>query len=118
MSYHQPLANLRKPLAYQTIRVWRKPSEFDVTIGHKRHIALYSPIYLLTILIDCLFSIAICDGKTNQSGACQTSQYVPTKKGLTWANSEGSCVYPENCFCKSVYFYNDGPRCTGNIRKS
>lgn len=43
--------NVHKPLAFQTVRVWRRPSEFDMT---KRHIALYSPTSLLNYYIDRL----------------------------------------------------------------
>lgn len=49
VSYCQPLATVHKPLSNQTVRVWRRPSEFDMT---KSHIALYSPTSLSKILID------------------------------------------------------------------
>lgn len=60
----------------------------------------------------------MCDRKINPTGACQQSQYVSYKYGWILKHSEGSCAYPEYCICKSLYFYNDGPMCTGNIRKS
>lgn len=54
----------------------------------------------------------------SQTGACYNFQQVPTRYGLMSKHSEGFCESPENCCCKSPYFYNDGPRCTGNKRKS
>lgn len=60
-----------------------------------------------------MFFIALCDGKTNRNGACQKYQLVPKKNVWQWEHSKGSCVSPNECKCSSIYFYNDGPRCTG-----
>lgn len=88
---------------------------------------IHRPLFTFHFTIKCIikrlkrfinwifFFIAICDDKTNRNGACHQYQLVSKKFGWQWEHSKGSCLYPGQCSCSSVYFYNDGPRCTGNI---
>ncbi|XP_052707847.1 uncharacterized protein LOC128183063 isoform X2 [Crassostrea angulata] len=55
---------------------------------------------------------AICAGQTNPTGACNQHEQVSTKFGMQWKYSQGSCISPENCHNCSIYYYNNGPRCT------
>lgn len=62
------------------------------------------------------YKIAICAGQTNPTGACNQHEQVSTKFGMQWKYSQGSCISPENCHNCSIYYYNNGPRCTGKNR--
>lgn len=56
---------------------------------------------------------AICNGRTNPTGACNQVQEVMTKPDpFSLQYPEGKCISPERCVNCSKYFFNDGPRCT------
>ncbi|XP_056015772.1 uncharacterized protein LOC125675332 [Ostrea edulis] len=55
---------------------------------------------------------AICGGNITPRGACDQAQYVATKHGLKWIESNGECNYPGVCTKCNKYYYNNGWRCT------
>lgn len=60
-------------------------------------------------------TMAICGGKTNENKACIQSENVTTKFGWQFELSNGTCKSPDKCVGCSKYFYNDGPKCTGDV---
>ncbi|XP_062616047.1 uncharacterized protein LOC134277752 [Saccostrea cucullata] len=55
---------------------------------------------------------AICNGQITKTGACSGSVRILTRKGVyKTESSQGECVSPEKCTCKSNNFYDDGPVC-------
>lgn len=77
---------------------------------------VFSFVQHIAMNILCNYTIAICAGQTNPTGACNQHEQVSTKFGMQWKYSQGSCISPENCHNCSIYYYNNGPRCTGKNR--
>lgn len=56
---------------------------------------------------------AICNGRTNPTGACNQVQVVMTRfEPSSLQHPEGKCMSPDNCVNCNKYFFNNGPRCT------
>lgn len=61
-----------------------------------------------------LYFSAICDGKTNLTGACETiyqKKDCQITRTETICNSGGNCSSPDVCSNCKHGFYSDGPYC-------